>query len=147
MSAPVATLPAAANDARQPRPVYFQTPTGAERHAVKLAMGASTDGLARPVDFVPRTFLGGSRFFCAESAAPSDDYVVRELSAAEVTRRQQAGIRGAIERCGHELKSHVLAAQVAKPGSCFERIHLERAAQVRGRIRELETRLTVGVAS
>lgn len=146
MSAPVATQPLPENDSRPARPVYYQTPSGAEGYAKRLAAAASTDGLARPVEFVQGVYQGGSRFFAAESAAPSDDYVVRELPAAEVTRRQQAGIRAAIERCGHEVKAHQLGAGIAKPGSCFERIHLERVAQVKDRIRELELRLTVAAA-
>ncbi len=141
------TQPLPGNDSRPARPEFFQTPTSADTYATRRAMASSTDGLARPVEFTRGIYQGGSHYFAVESAAPSDDYVVRELTVAEVTRRQQAGIRAAIERCGHELKSHQLAAGIAKAGSCFERIHLERVAQVRERVRELELRLIVGVAS
>ena len=142
-----ATQPLPANDSRPARPVFFQTASGADRQAIRLASAASTDGMARPVEFVRGVYQGGQKHFSAESAAPSDDYVVRELPAAEVARRQQAGIRAAIEKCGHEIDAHKRASEIAKPGSRFEHIHLERIEQVRERVRELELRLTVAVAS
>lgn len=146
MNAPTATQPLPENDSRPARPTFFQTPASAETYATRLAMAASHDGLARPVEFAQGVYQGGNRYFAAESAAPSDDYVVRELPAAEVTRRQQAGIRRAIERCGHQVKAHELSAGIARPGSCFERIHLERVAELQEQIRELEERLTVALA-
>jgi len=144
MSAPISILPLPENDSRPARPVYYQTKSSAERSAVKRAMALSSDGLARPVEFVCDVYQGGERFFAVRTAAPSDDFVVRELSASEVERLQQAGIRAAIERCGHEIESHERDASNAKPGSCFERVHRERVAQVRERMRVLGLRIIVG---
>jgi hypothetical protein len=139
-------LPGAANDARPARPVYFQTPGGAQTHAKRLAMAESPVGLARPVKYVHNAWraTGAATVFIVESvAAQSDDYVVREASAAEILRAQQAGIRAEVERLYEHARMEDAAADRARPGSCFVLMHTKWAANARNEARELETLLTV----
>jgi hypothetical protein len=139
-------LPGAANDARPARPVYFQTPGGAQTHAKRLAMAESPVGLAHPVKYVHNAWraTGAATVFIVESvAAQSDDYVVREASAAEILRAQQAGIRAEVERLYEHARMEDAAADRARPGSCFVLMHTKWAANARNEARELETLLTV----
>jgi len=143
-NAPVSFLPSAANDARPALPVFYQTHTGAQTYAVKLAMAASPEGLAKPVEFVCDAWQakGAAAVFVVKSAAPGDDYVVREASAAEMARAQQAGIRAEVERLYEHAREEDAAADKAK-SACFVKIHSKWAAESRSRARELETRLMV----
>jgi len=141
---PTALLPQPAN-ARPARPVYFQTPGGAESHAKRRAMAESPVGLASPVKYVRNAWraAGGSAVFVVESvAAQSDDYVVREATAAEILRAQQAGIRAEVERLYEKAREEDAAADRAR-AACFVLMHSKWAANARNEARELETLLTV----
>jgi hypothetical protein len=128
---------------RSARPVFFQTAGSATSFATRCAQHESPTGMARQLEFVPCAFQAkeGGRVFFVESAAPSDDYAVRELSPAEVTRREQRGIRGAIERCLEKAKAHDAAAAIG--GRAVRALHERYARDERGTARELELRLLV----
>jgi hypothetical protein len=145
VSAPIALQPGASNDARPSRPVYYQTVGAAQTHAKRLAMAASPVGLATPVKYVHNAWraTGAAAVFVVQSAAPGDDYVVREASAAEILRAQQSGIRAEVERLYEHARMEDAAADRARPGSCFVLMHTKWAANARNEARELETLLTV----
>lgn len=144
MSAPVATLPLADNDARpSSRPTYFQTHGGASAFALRCAQQESPNRSARQLEFVHNAYQAteGGKVYAVELAAPGDDYVVRELPASEVERLQQAGIRHAVERCMDKAAAHELAAGIMRPGAVHA-MHKREAQLERDRARELERRLT-----
>jgi hypothetical protein len=141
---PVSLQPPSANDARAPRPVYWQTSGAAVSHAKRLAMAASPVGLATAVKFVSNAWraTGAAAVFVVESCQPGDDYVVREASAAEIHRAQQAGIRSEVARLYEHAATEDAAADRAKTAT-FVKMHSKWAADSRNRARELETSLTV----
>lgn len=145
-TAPTSTLPLPSNDARPSRPTYFQTPAGASAFALRSAQQESPNRSARQLEFVRNAYQAteGGKVYAVESAAPGDEYVVRELPASEVERLQQAGIRHAVERCLDKAAAHELAAGIMRPGAVHA-MHKREAQLERDRARELETRLTVAV--
>jgi hypothetical protein len=147
VSTPVSMRPAGANDSRPSRPIFFQTPGGASAFALRCAVHESPTRTARALEFVQNAFQAkeGGKVFLFESAAPSDDYVVRELTPSEVGRRQQAGMRAAIaalyERAEQELK-----ASAAAKTSTFRCMHLKWARELQGQARDIELQLVVAFA-
>lgn len=136
-------MPANSNDAPASRPVVFQARSTAERYAIKCAMAFSRENLATPVEFVEGAFTpkGGGRCFAIEPA-PMGEWSVVELSAVEVTRRQQAGIRYAIALLQEKAREETRAALAAKTPT-FVRVHAKWAREARIEVRELELRLQV----
>lgn len=144
MIAPVSLLPGAANDARAPRPVYFQTRASAIHYARKLAQNESRDSLVTAVRFVENAFTpaGGGRCFAVELAAPGDDYQVRELSPAELARRVQTGMRATVERLLADADRWAADAEKSRFGSVRAEF-FRYARNSREQAREIETQLTV----
>ena len=143
MTRPVATLPAAANDGRPSRPVYFQTRASAAAYAARCAMHGANGGTYRTPCRDVYQAADGSVAFLAYLAAPGDDYAVREVSLAEVERMAQGELRTKIAYLYQEAERRDRAAHDARPGSCFERIHRECARMARDEARELELGLTL----
>ena len=126
------------------RPTFFQTHGGASAFALRCARQGSPTGRASRVEFVANTYQAfeGGLAFEAASAAPSDDYTVRELPAAELTRRQQSGMRAAVASLHERADAHDLAvvAAITKP---VKAMHASYAAECREEAREIEMLLTV----
>lgn len=145
MSAPVATLPAAANDSRPARPVCFTSRASAVAHASRLARLASASGTYHATQYLTDTFRpveGGDAYAVRLGVL---DWEVVTVSEAEVTRCQQAWLRRSIESHHEVARAHDLAAGIAKPGSSWQRQHLLNAQRERDYARALELRLTVSV--
>lgn len=128
--------------------MFFTTKAGAVAHAARSARFASPSGIYVAVQHVADTYqpTEGGKAYRVELAAPGDDYVVHEVSAVELARLVQSGLRAAITLCEEKAKAHDLAAGIMKPGSAVCRLHTRNAAEERDRARELETLLTVSAA-
>jgi hypothetical protein len=133
------------------RKVYFQTKSGAESHAIRLARAESPSGLVSTLRYVPGVFQAPEGGAAYEAFPGELDWFVREVPAAELARRAQAGIRREVDRLieaaefSAKRASELLAS--GKPASdCFVRMRQGEVAEYRDRARALETELTVAVA-
>lgn len=134
-----------AANANGDRPVYFQTRSGAESRALRLARAESPSGSVPMSHLLPGVYQakeGGPAF---EARPGAIDWLVREIPADELARRTQAGLRREIDRL---LERAGVAAARAKQlvGSRYQARHVLEAAEYRDRARELEVSLVVNVA-
>jgi hypothetical protein len=127
------------------RPVIFQTRTAAERFAIRSAQVLSRRGVASPVEHVNGAFTpsGGGQCYSVEPAPGQlGEWLVIELPASELGRRQQAGMRAAIAKLYGEADAWTVQALASRLGAvrglCFT-----HARQAREQARALELHLTV----
>jgi len=126
--------------------VCFTSRASAVAHAARLARLASPSDAYHATQYLTDTFRpveGGDGYAVRLGVL---DWEVVTVAEAEVLRCQQAGLRRAIERHHEVARAHDLAANLAKPGSSWERQHLANAKRERDQARMLELRLTVAVA-
>lgn len=144
MSAPVAILPLADNEARPPRLPVFQTRAFAESHAIRCARVLSATQTVDAFDGAPGLFRAteGGPAFLAESTAGLGEFVVRPVLEPEFSRLVQAGLRSAIAQCLEKAAAWELRAGTLRPGAVHAE-HVRWAREERDRARELETKLTV----
>jgi hypothetical protein len=126
------------------RPVFFQTPGGASAFALRCAQQESPTRRARELEFVKNAFqaVEGGKVFEFASAAPSDDYAVREVPAVELARRTRSGMRGAVASLEEKAKAHDAAANLSRMGA-VRAMHQRYAREARDAARDIETRLVL----
>lgn len=138
---------AAPADSRPARPVVFVTRSSAEAYAIRRVQCLSRDGLAHPLEFVPGAFLhraGGPCFAVEPAPGPLGEWLVLELTAADIGRRQQSGMRHAVDALYAEAESWTEQALASRLGAVRAHFFTE-ARQARERARDIETRLTMSV--
>jgi hypothetical protein len=144
---PTALQPAAANDAlRPPRAVVFQTLSGAQHAARRLASNASEAGTCQPIDYVSglgawRATDGDAVF--AVSTDQIGDFAVKSVSLSEVGRRQQAGMRARAEEHLDRAAKWVADANKARKDGAVQKEFFRLAAEERSKARAIELLLTV----
>ena len=148
MSAPVSMLPGAANDARAPRPTVYQTTHGAQLAAQRAARNESPVQLCQRVIDLGQlnawAAVDGDARFIVELDTIGGDWTVRAISAAEVTRLQQAHLRGRVVDYLEEAERCTVEALKRPRESAVRGELLRRAAEMRGLSREVELKLILG---
>lgn len=134
------------NGSSPSRAPIFTSRASAEAHAIRSAQRLSRTSMACPVEYVPGAYTpqGGGACFAVEAIpGPLGESTVRELSPAEVSRRQQSGIRAAIIGHNDKALAHDAAAAIARQGGAVYRLHRRYANEERNAARELALRLFV----
>jgi hypothetical protein len=133
-----------ANDNNDRRRI-FNTYGGAMSEALRMACQLSPVGMARPCLFVANVYMprNGERAFEAENLV--EGWGVREIPAAELSRRIEGGMRLEIEKqlesaCKHEALAE---AAEARGDANFARIHREYERSFHDMARTLQTKLTM----
>jgi hypothetical protein len=148
MSAPISLQPAAANTARPARLPAYQTIAGAQLAAQRAARNESPVQLCqRVIDLGPLTAwsaVDGDARFIVELDTIGGDFTVRPISAAEVTRLQQAHLRSQVSEYLDEAERCTVEALKRPDTSAVRRELFRRAFEMRGLAREVELKLILG---
>ena len=147
MSAPVSTLPGAANATRPQRLVY-QTKDSARHAAQRAARADSPVNLCERVIDLGQTevwaAIDGDTRMLVELDTIGGDWVARPITLSEVTRRQQAHLRGQVTECLREAAECTDRALKRPDTSAVRGELLRRAVEMKDCARRLELKVILG---
>ena len=147
-ASPPSLQPLPTNETRAPRPTYYQTLASAQLAAQRAARAESPVHLCqRVIDLGYLTAwsaVDGDARFIVELDTRGGDWTVRAISLSEVTRLQQAHLRGVAVGYYDEAERCTAEAVKRPETSAVRREMFRRAIEMRGLARETELKLILG---